>query len=62
MLCDERPLQQRPGGLLAVVKFLSDTFGPFGQGQHQSLQDLLSILNGGGSYQAILGWMTTHYP
>lgn len=49
-------------GLLAVVKFLNDTFGPLGQGQQQSLQDLLSILNGGGSYQAILGWMNTHYP
>lgn len=49
-------------GLLAVVKFLNDTFGPLGQSQQQSLLDLLSILNSGGSYQAILGWMNTHYP
>ncbi len=49
-------------GLLAVLKFLNDTFGPLKQGQQQSLQDLLSILNSGGSYDAVLGWMTTHYP
>jgi hypothetical protein len=49
-------------GFLAVLKFLNDTFGPLGQGQQQSIHDLLSILNGGGSHQAVLGWMRTHYP
>jgi hypothetical protein len=49
-------------GLLAVLKYLNDTFGPLKQGQQQSVQDLLCILNGGGSYDAILAWMSTHYP
>jgi hypothetical protein len=49
-------------GFLTVMKFLNDTFGPPGQGQQQSIQDLLSILNGGGSHEAIMGWMNTHYP
>ncbi|HEV3262193.1 MAG TPA: hypothetical protein VG013_35400 [Gemmataceae bacterium] len=49
-------------GLLTVLKFLNDTFGPLAEGQQQSIQDLLTILNTGGSYQAIERWMNTHYP
>ena len=48
-------------GLLAVIKFLNDVFGPLGQGQEQSIRDLLFILNNGGSFQAIMGWMNSHY-
>jgi hypothetical protein len=49
-------------GLLTVLKLLNDTFGPLEQGQQQSIQDLLGILNSGGSYETIMGWMNTHYP
>jgi hypothetical protein len=49
-------------GLLAVLKFLNDTFGSLRQGQQQSIQDLLTILNGGGTIAAIMAWMTTRYP
>jgi hypothetical protein len=49
-------------GFLAVIKFLSDRFGDPHIGQQQAFRDLLSILNGGGSFQAIMGWMDTHYP
>jgi hypothetical protein len=49
-------------GLLAVMKFLSDQYGPPNLGQVQMFQDLLTILNQGGSRQAIMGWLDTHYP
>ena len=49
-------------GLLAVMKFLSDQFGPPNLGQVQMFRDLLAILNQGGAYQAIMGWLDTNYP
>ncbi len=49
-------------GFLAVMKFLSDQFGEPHLGQLQAYRDLVAILNGGGSFPAIMGWLKTHYP
>jgi len=49
-------------GLLSVLTFLNDQFGPLGQGAQQAFRDLVSILNNPGTPQAIRGWLNTHYP
>ncbi|MBI3406758.1 MAG: hypothetical protein HY040_00175 [Planctomycetes bacterium] len=49
-------------GLLSVVSYLTESLGPLGQGGQQSFKDLLSILNQGGSAQAVTEWMNTHFP
>lgn len=48
-------------GLLTVLSFLRETFGQLPQGEQQSIRDLVSILDSGGSFQAIMDWMDTHY-
>jgi hypothetical protein len=49
-------------GILAVIRFLSHQFGAPHIGDVQAFRDLLTILDGGGSYPAIMRWMDTHYP
>lgn len=49
-------------GLLAVMTFLNDQFGPLGQGTQAAFRDLVSILNKQGTLQAVMGWLNTHYP
>jgi hypothetical protein len=48
-------------GLLAVLKYLSDQFRTLGPSDQQTIRDLVSILNSGGTYVAILRWLDTHY-
>ena len=49
-------------GLLSVMTYLNDQFGPLGQGAQQAFQDLVNVLNNPGTLQAILAWLNTHYP
>jgi hypothetical protein len=49
-------------GLLAVLTFLNDQFGPLGQGSSQAFQDLVKVLNNPGTLPAIREWLNSHYP
>lgn len=49
-------------GLLAVMTFLNEHFGPLGAGTHQAFQDLVTVLNKPGTPDAIRRWLDTHYP
>lgn len=48
-------------GLLAVIKYLSERFEQPTIDNVQMFRDLVAILNGGGSIQAITEWVNTHY-
>ena len=49
-------------GIFAVATYLNEQFGRLGQGEQQAFRDLLAVLNGGGSLEAIRRWVQTHYP
>jgi hypothetical protein len=49
-------------GLLSVMTFLNDRFGPLAQGAQQAFRDLVAVLSNPGTLQAIQGWLNTHYP
>lgn len=49
-------------GFLAVANFLESECRPLGKQRLQALQDLRTVLDGGGLEQAIREWLDTNYP
>jgi hypothetical protein len=50
-----------PVAVLAVITFLSEQFGPLGQGELQAFRDLANILKNQPNLAAITSWLETHY-
>jgi hypothetical protein len=49
-------------GLLAVMTFPNNHFGPLGQGEKQAFRDLVNILFNQGTPETVRRWLDSHYP